>query len=108
MRKADVIPAQPGTPAADAAAVSLRLGQSLLGRASSAALSIFLRPWVALVLVTLVVVVPGFLITDIVFDDTNTRLEGSRRAEQVRASETGAKIVADRVGGLQTDLVALA
>jgi signal transduction histidine kinase/ActR/RegA family two-component response regulator len=107
MRTADVIPAQPGAPAADGA-VSLRMGQRLLSRVSSAALSVFLRPWVALVLVTLVIAVPSYLITDIVFNDTNTRLESSRRAEQARAAETGARIVADRIGGLQTDLVALA
>ncbi|MGH2473251.1 MAG: sensor histidine kinase, partial [Candidatus Limnocylindria bacterium] len=51
---------------------------------------------------------PSYLITDVVFNDTNARLESSRRAEQARAAETGAKIVADRVGGLQTDLVAVA
>ncbi len=46
--------------------------------------------------------------TDVTFNDTNTRLESSRQAEQARAAGTGAKIVADRVGGLQTNLVAVA
>src|SRR5437867_10659029 len=75
---------------------------------SAAALAIFLRPWLALALVAFVVVLPSYLITDFVFNDTNARLEGSRRAEQGRAARTGAKIVADRVAGLRADLVAVA
>jgi len=80
----------------------------LLGRVSTSALSIFLRPWLALAIVTLVVVVPAYLLTGVTFNDTNRRLETSLQAEQARGAETGAKIVADRVAGLQTDLVALA
>jgi signal transduction histidine kinase/ActR/RegA family two-component response regulator len=86
----------------------LRIPARLLGQVSSAALSIFLRPWLALALVALVIALPSYLVTDVVFNDTNARLEGSRRAEQARAAETGARIVADRVGGLQSDLVAVA
>jgi signal transduction histidine kinase/ActR/RegA family two-component response regulator len=75
---------------------------------NSAALAVFVRPWLAVSLVTLIVIVPSYLVTDVTFNDTNTRLESSRRAEQARAANTGAKIVADRVGGLQTDLAAVA
>jgi signal transduction histidine kinase/ActR/RegA family two-component response regulator len=78
------------------------------GRLSSGALSIFLRPWLALALVALVIALPSYLITDFVFNDTNARLEGSRRAEQARATDTGAKIVELRLEGLQTDLLAVA
>jgi len=75
---------------------------------NSAALSLFLRPWLAVGLVALVVALPLYLVSQVTFDDANARLEGSRQAEQARAAETGAKIVADRVGGLTTDLIAVA
>ena len=108
MSAADVMPAKRGSaPAADGAAV-VGIPARLVGRVSSAALSIFFRPWLALALVMLVIALPSYLITDVVFNDTNARLEGSRRAEQARAAETGAKIVADRVNGIQNDLVAVA
>ncbi|MDQ2913926.1 MAG: cache domain-containing protein [Chloroflexota bacterium] len=108
MSAAEVIPAQAASaPAADGAA-ALRIPARLLGRVSSAALAVFLRPWLALALVILVIALPSYLITDIVFNETNARLDGSRSAEQARAASTGAKIVADRVGGLQNDLVAVA
>jgi len=80
----------------------------LLGRASGAALAIFLRPWLAVALVALVVALPLYLVTASTFDDTNARLESSRQAEQARAADTAAKIIEDRVGGIQTDLVAVA
>jgi C4-dicarboxylate-specific signal transduction histidine kinase len=80
----------------------------LLGRASGAALAIFVRPWLAVALVALVVALPLYLVTASTFDDTNARLESSRQAEQARAAETAAKIVEDRVGGIQTDLAAVA
>jgi signal transduction histidine kinase/CheY-like chemotaxis protein len=47
-------------------------------------------------------------LTDVTLNDTNTRLEGARNAEQARAANTGAKIVADRVGGIQANLIAVA
>jgi signal transduction histidine kinase/CheY-like chemotaxis protein len=74
----------------------------------SAAVAIFLRPWLAVPLVTLVIALPSFLVTDVVFNDTNARLESSRLAEQARAAEIGATLVADRVVGLETSLVAVA
>jgi len=79
-----------------------------LARLNAAALSLFRRPWLAVGLVAVVIALPMYLVTDATFNDTNARLEGSRQAEQARAAETGAKIVADRVGGLQTDLIAIA
>jgi signal transduction histidine kinase/ActR/RegA family two-component response regulator len=77
-------------------------------RVYGAALSLFLRPWFAILLVALVVVLPSYLATDLIFTDTNARLESSRRAEQARAAETGAKLVAERIDGLETDLTAVA
>jgi signal transduction histidine kinase/CheY-like chemotaxis protein len=53
-------------------------------------------------------VLPSYLVTDVTFNDTNRRLESSRRAEQARAADTGAKLVAERVDGLETDLAAVA
>ena len=82
--------------------------KALPARVGSVALAIFLRPWLAVGVAVIVVALPMYLGTAATFDDTNARLESSRRAEQARAAETGAKIVADRVGGLQTDLVAVA
>jgi len=105
---ADMIPARAGSASAADAAASATITARLLGRVSNAALSIFLRPWLALTIVTLVVVAPAYLITGVTFNDTNTRLEDSAQAEQARGAETAAEIVAGRVSGLQTDLVALA
>ena len=79
-----------------------------LARVNAAALSLFLRPWLAVGLVALVVLLPSYLVTDVTFSDTNARLESSRRAEQARAADTGAKLVAERLDGLETDLVAVA
>jgi signal transduction histidine kinase/ActR/RegA family two-component response regulator len=84
------------------------LSARLLAPFSSAALAIFLRPWLAVVVAAAVVALPLYLVTATTFDDTNARLESSRRAEQARAAETGAKIIADRVSGIETDLVAVA
>ncbi|TMC46041.1 MAG: response regulator [Chloroflexi bacterium] len=75
---------------------------------NNAALSLFLRPWLAVGLVALVVLLPSYLVTDLTFNDTNARLETSRREEQARAVDTGAKLVAERVDGLETDLAAVA
>jgi signal transduction histidine kinase/ActR/RegA family two-component response regulator len=75
---------------------------------NSAALALFLRPWLAVGLVALVVVLPSYVLTDVTFNDTNTRLENSRRAGQARAAVTGAKIVFERVEGLELDLAAVA
>jgi signal transduction histidine kinase/ActR/RegA family two-component response regulator len=75
---------------------------------SRPALAIFLRPWLAVAVVGFVIALPLYLVTASTFDDTNARLESSRRAEQARAAQTGAKIVGDRVSGIQTDLVAVA
>jgi signal transduction histidine kinase len=80
----------------------------IVARVSSLALGIFLRPWLALALVIGLIALPSFLITDLVSKDTDARLESSRRAEQARAAEIGARIVADRVSGLQTDLLEVA
>ena len=108
MSTADAMPANGGPAPAAEGVATVPIPARLLGYVSSAAVSIFLRPWLALALVMLVIALPSYLITDVVFNDTNVRLEGSRRAEQARAAETGAKIVADRVGGIQNDLVAVA
>ena len=82
--------------------------KGLPARVSSGALAIFLHPWVSVAVVALVVALPLYVVTAATLDDTNARLEASRHAEQARAAETGAKIVADRVSGIQTDLVAVA
>jgi hypothetical protein len=105
----EVIPAQAKAPppVGDLASAP-RLPARVLGRLSAAAVAIFLRPWLALSLVALVIALPSFLVTDVVFNDTNARLESSRLAEQARAAEIGAKLVADHIIGLQTDLVAMA
>jgi signal transduction histidine kinase/ActR/RegA family two-component response regulator len=94
-------------PALDAGALPT-IPARLLARLSSAALAIFLRPWLAVAIVTFVVAVPSYVITGVTFNDTNTRLQSSLQLEQARAATTGAKIVADRVAGLQADLVAVA
>src|ERR1700694_4507990 len=108
MRAADVVPAQAEVPPVDDFVVVSAIPGRLIGRVSSAGLAIFLRPWLAVTLVVLVVALPSYLITDVVFNDTNARLESSRLAEQSRAAETGAGIVAARVNGLRTDLLAVA
>ena len=108
MSAADAMPANGGPAPAAEGVATVPVPARLLGYVSAAALSIFLRPWLAVALVMLVIALPSYLITDVVFTDTNARLEGSRRAEQARAAETGAQVVADRVGGIQNDLVAVA
>jgi signal transduction histidine kinase/ActR/RegA family two-component response regulator len=82
--------------------------KGLPARVSSVVLAIFLRPWATVALFGLFIALPLFLLTAATFEDTNARLERSRQAEQARAAETGAKIVADRVGGIESDLVAVA
>jgi len=81
---------------------------STLSRANSAALSLFLRPWLAVALVALLILLPSYVVADATFNDTNARLEASRREEQSRSAQTGAKIVTERLEGLELDLAAIA
>jgi signal transduction histidine kinase/ActR/RegA family two-component response regulator len=81
---------------------------STFSRANSAALALFLRPWLAVALVALLILVPSYVVTDATLSDTNARLEAQRRAEQARSAETGAKIVGERLQGVELDLAAIA
>ena len=56
----------------------------------------------------LIIVVPAFIATEVVYRDTNARLEDARVAEQARDAKIGAQLVEDDVRGIRSDLLALA
>jgi signal transduction histidine kinase len=71
-------------------------------------LGVLLRPWLAVVVIGFFIAMPSFLLVGAVVQDTTERLESSELAEQGRAAETAAKIVAVRVAGLRGGLTAVA
>jgi signal transduction histidine kinase len=82
--------------------------QQVGGRLTAFALAILLRPWLAVIVVGLVVAMPSFLLVGLVTADTTARLESSRLEEQGRAAQTGAQIVATRLAGLRSSLTGVA
>ena len=81
---------------------------TFVARFSAAAEAIFVRPWLAAILVGVLVAAPSFLLVGAVVGDTTEQLEQARINEQARAAQTGADIVASRLNGLSDNLVAVA
>ena len=84
------------------------LATSLVARLTAAAEAVFIRPWLAAILVGVLVAAPSFLLVDAVVGDTTEQLEHARLNEQERAARTGADIVGSRLSGLSDNLVAVA
>ena len=84
------------------------MGTALLTRMSAAAEAIFVRPWLAAILVGVLVAAPSFFLVGVVVGDTTEQLRQQRMDEQERAAQTGADIVAGRLSGLRDSLVAVA
>ena len=95
---------------AESAAIagSESIATSLVARVTAAAEAVFIRPWLAALLVGVLVAAPSFLLVGVVVGDTEQQLQQARIDEQARAAHTGADIVAARLTGLRTNLVAVA
>ena len=84
------------------------LATSLVARVNAAAEAVFIRPWLAALLVGVLVAAPSFLMVGVVVGDTEQQLQQAKIDEQARAAQTGADIVASRLSGLTNNLVAVA
>ncbi|MEO8632094.1 MAG: ATP-binding protein [Chloroflexota bacterium] len=82
-------------------------GRSVAARVVATAEAVLVRPWLAVLLMGLIVAAPSFLLTQLVVDDTTTSLRQSALGAQSRDAETGAQIVAARIGGLRSNLLAV-
>jgi len=79
-----------------------------VARFNAAAEAIFVRPWLAAILVGVLVAAPSFLLVGAVVGDTTEQIQLATIEEQERAAQTGADIVATRLNGLRDNLVAVA
>jgi len=87
---------------------SATVATSLVARMSASAEAIFVRPWLAAILVGVLVAAPSFLLVGVVVTDTTEQLQQSRMDEQARAAQAGADLVAARLNGVRDNLVAVA